>query len=79
MKGTPRSILIAILRFTLNVLITAFIAKMFLAIKLVHSLILGLMLGGSSSITVIALSSCVECENETRAILILESTITDVL
>lgn len=78
-KGAPRAVIMAIVGFALAVILTAFVTKIFLEMRLIHGILLGATVGGSSSITVLALSSILPIHEKTRALLILESAITDVL
>ncbi len=78
-KGVPRATVTAILGFILSVVFTASLSWLFLGLRLIHGMILGAVLGGSSSITVMALLSCIAVQENTRTTLLLESTLTDVL
>ncbi len=75
----PRAILLALLNFTFSVFITAFFARFFFGLELIYGLLLGSIVGGTSSIIVISLVSRVKISEKCSTTLILESTLTDVL
>ncbi len=78
-KNSPRALLLGVSGFLLNVLVTALLCKFLLSWRLMNGLLLGSILGGSSSIIVVALSRKLGIGGKTETILSLESILTDVL
>lgn len=78
-KQSPRAILLAVLAFILSVATVAFFSKLTLGLRLSEGLLLGSILGGSSSIVVVSLANRIGVSQECSTTLILESAITDVL
>jgi potassium/hydrogen antiporter len=78
-KNSPRALVLGISGFLLNVLVTALLCKFLLGWRLMNGLLLGSILGGSSSIIVVALSRKLGIDQKTETILSLESILTDVL
>jgi Na+:H+ antiporter len=78
-KNSPRAIVLGFTGFLLNVLVTALLCKFLLGWRLMNGLLLGSILGGSSSIIVVALTRKLGIGGKTETILSLESILTDVL
>jgi cell volume regulation protein A len=77
-RGSSRASVLALSGWLLNVLVTAFLCKVLFGWRLLNGLLLGSIVGGSSSIIVIALARKVNVSEEISTILSLESTLTDV-
>jgi cell volume regulation protein A len=75
----PRAIVLAVLGFAMSATAIAFFAKYMLGWDLFQGALLGSMIGGSSSIVVIALVQRLGLTDKCKTTLILESSITDVL
>jgi potassium/hydrogen antiporter len=78
-KNSPRAIVLGFTGFLLNVLVTALLCKFLLGWRLMNGLLLGSIVGGSSSIIVVALTRKLGIGGKTETILSLESILTDVL
>jgi cell volume regulation protein A len=78
-KNSPRALILGVSGFILNVLVTALLCKFVLGWRLMNGLLLGSILGGSSSIIVVALTRKLGIGGKTETILSLESILTDVL
>ena len=78
-RNSPRALILAITGFTLNVLVTAVICKYLLGWRLLNGLLLGSIVGGGSSIIVIALIRKLKVTEKIETVLSLESILTDVL
>jgi len=78
-KNSPRALVLAIAGFSLNVLVTAAICKYLLGWRLLNGLLLGSIVGGGSSIIVIALIRKLKVTEKIETVLSLESILTDVL
>ena len=78
-KNSPRALILGIVGFILNVVVTALLSKYILGWRLLNGLLLGSILGGGSSIIVIALARKLGVDKKTETILSLESILTDVL
>ena len=78
-KNSPRALIMALMGWTLNVLITAALCKVFLGWRLLNGLLLGSIVGGGSSLIVIALTRKLGVNEEVETLLSLESILTDVL
>ena len=78
-KNSPRALIMALMGWTLNVLITAALCKVFLGWRLLNGLLLGSIVGGGSSLIVIALTRKLGVNEEVQTLLSLESILTDVL
>jgi cell volume regulation protein A len=78
-KNSPRALILGIVGFLLNVLVTALLCKFLFDWRLMNGLLLGSILGGSSSIIVVALTRKLGIGGKTETILSLESILTDVL
>jgi len=78
-KNSPRALIMALMGWTLNVLITAAFCKVFLGWRLLNGLLLGSIVGGGSSLIVIALTRKLGVNEEVETLLSLESILTDVL
>ena len=76
---SPRAILLALLNFFMSVFVTAIFAKYVIGLSFVYGILLGSMIGGASSIIVISLVSRARISEKSSTILVLESTLTDVL
>ena len=79
MSNSPRALVLAITGFTLNVVVTAAICKYLLGWRLLNGLLLGSIVGGGSSIIVIALIRKLKVTEKIETVLSLESILTDVL
>jgi len=78
-KNSPRALVLAIVGWTLNVLVTAVLCKYLLGWRLLNGLLLGSIVGGGSSIIVIALVRKLKVTEKIETVLSLESILTDVL
>lgn len=78
-RNSPRALILGFSGWTINVLVTAFLCKYLLGWRLLNGLLLGSIVGGSSSIIVIALARKLGVDSKTETILSLESILTDVL
>ncbi len=78
-KNSPRALVLGVSGFLLNVLVTTLLCKYLLGWRLMNGLLLGSILGGSSSIIVVALTRKLGIGGKTETILSLESILTDVL
>jgi len=77
-KGSPRASVLAVSGWVLNVLVTALLCKTLFGWRYLNGLLLGSIVGGSSSIIVIALARKIKVTEEIETILSLESILTDV-
>jgi cell volume regulation protein A len=78
-RQSPRAIMLAVLGFVLSAIIVAFFTKLMLGLSWLEGLLLGSILGGSSSIVVVSLAARMRVSEECSTTLVLESAITDVL
>lgn len=78
-KSSPRALVLAVFGWFLTVLVTSVLCKVLLGWRFLNGLLLGSIVGGSSSIIVINLARKLDIKEETTTILSLESTLTDVL
>lgn len=78
-RNSPRALVLAITGFTLNVVVTTAICKYLLGWRLLNGLLLGSIVGGGSSIIVIALIRKLKVTEKIETVLSLESILTDVL
>jgi len=78
-KNSPRALVLAITGWILNVAITAALCKVLLGWRLLNGLLLGSIVGGGSSIIVIALIRKLKVTEKIETVLSLESILTDVL
>ncbi len=78
-RNSPRALVMAIVGWILNVLVTAAICKYLLGWRLLNGLLLGSIIGGGSSIIVIALVRKLKVPEKIETVLSLESILTDVL
>lgn len=78
-RNSPRALVLAIAGWILNVIITAAICKYLLGWRLLNGLLLGSIVGGGSSIIVIALIRKLKVTEKIETVLSLESILTDVL
>jgi potassium/hydrogen antiporter len=78
-KNSPRALMLGIIGFLLNVIVTALLCKFIFGWRLMNGLLLGSILGGSSSIIVVALTRKLGIGGKTETVLSLESILTDVL
>jgi cell volume regulation protein A len=78
-KSSPRALVLALSGWGLNVLVVATLCKVLLGWRFLNGLLLGSIVGGSSSIIVIALMRKIKVTEEIETILSLESILTDVL
>ena len=78
-RNSPRAFVLALSGWILNVLVTAAICKYLLGWRLLNGLLLGSIVGGGSSIIVIALIRKLKVTEKIETVLSLESILTDVL
>jgi cell volume regulation protein A len=78
-KNSPRALVLAVSGWILNVLVTAALCKVLLGWRLLNGLLLGSIVGGGSSIIVIALIRKLKVTEKIETVLSLESILTDVL
>jgi cell volume regulation protein A len=78
-RNSPRALVLGLIGFTLNVMVTAVVCKYLLGWRLLNGLLLGSIVGGGSSIIVIALIRKLRVTEEIETVLSLESILTDVL
>jgi cell volume regulation protein A len=78
-KNSPRALILAIVGWILNVIVTAVFTKAILGWRLLDGLLLGSIVGGGSSIIVIALIRKLKVTEKIETVLSLESILTDVL
>jgi cell volume regulation protein A len=78
-KNSPRALVLAIVGWILNVIVTALLCKYLLGWRLLNGLLLGSIVGGGSSIIVIALIRKLKVTEKIETVLSLESILTDVL
>ena len=78
-RNSPRALILAITGWILNVLVTTIFAKLVLGWRLLDGLLLGSIIGGGSSIIVIALIRKLKVTEKIETVLSLESILTDVL
>ncbi|MCW4031492.1 MAG: cation:proton antiporter, partial [Candidatus Bathyarchaeota archaeon] len=78
-RNSPRALILAITGWILNVLVTTVFAKLVLGWRLLDGLLLGSIIGGGSSIIVIALIRKLKVDEKIETVLCLESILTDVL
>lgn len=77
--NSPKAVLLAILGFIFSVLSVATFMVLVLHMPLIYGALFGSIFGGSSSVAVISLASKIKMSEKGSTILILESTITDIL
>jgi cell volume regulation protein A len=75
----PRAIVLAVLGFITSVATVTILAREFLDWPLLQGALLGSMVGGSSSVVVIALVQRLGLKDDSRTTLVLESSTTDIL
>jgi cell volume regulation protein A len=78
-RNSPRALVLGFSGWIINVLVTAVLCKYLLGWRLLNGLLLGSIVGGSSSIIVIALARKIGVDGKTETVLSLESVLTDVL
>ena len=78
-RNGPRAIIMASLGWILNVILTAALCKWILGWRLLNGLLLGSIVGGGSSLIVIALTRKLGVDEKVETLLSLESIMTDVL
>jgi cell volume regulation protein A len=78
-KAVPRSTLFTFLVFAISVLLVAAFSFFVLGWPILHGVLLGAVLGGTSSAIVIAMVENAGIAKESRSLLTVESTITDAL
>jgi cell volume regulation protein A len=76
---SPRAAVLAILSFLLSVILIAFITRDALHFKWTEGLLVGSILGGSSSIVVVSLASKLKISDKGATTLVIESAISDIL
>ena len=77
-KGSLRAFTLALVGWGMNVATTAVLCKLLLGWRWLNGLLLGSILGGSSSIIVVTLSRKIKASKMVETILSLESVLTDV-
>ena len=78
-RNSPRAIIMASLGWILNVILSAALCKWILGWRLLNGLLLGSIVGGGSSLIVIALTRKIGVDEKVETLLSLESIMTDVL
>ena len=78
-KGSPRAISLALLNVFVSILITSFLTTIFLNWDLIYGILLGTIIGGTSSSIVIPLVSRIKNRERVKVLLSLESVFTDVI
>jgi len=78
LKQIPRAALLAVMCFVLSTLVTMGFAILFLELSIYRSLLLGCILGGSSSIIVLPIVQALKVDKKIQTVLSLESTLTDI-
>jgi cell volume regulation protein A len=78
-RAVPKSTLFTLLAFSLTVLLVAGFSVIAMHWPLLHGVLLGAVVGGTSSAIVITMIERLRIGNETRSLLTLESTLTDAL
>jgi cell volume regulation protein A len=78
-RNSPRTLLLGSMGWLLSVVATALLCKYIFDWRWLNGLLLGCIIGGSSSIIVIALSRKIGVDEKTETVLSLESILTDVL
>ena len=78
-QNSPRALVLAVSGWIINVLATAALCKFLLGWRLLNGLLLGSIVGGGSSIIVIALIRKLKVSDKIETVLSLESILTDVL
>jgi cell volume regulation protein A len=78
-KNSPRALVLGISGWIVNVTVTAALCKLLLGWRLLNGLLLGSIVGGGSSIIVIALIRKLKVAERIETVLSLESILTDVL
>lgn len=76
---SPRAVVLAILSFLLSVILIAFITRAAFQFRWIESLLIGSILGGSSSIVVVSLASKLKISDKGATTLVIESAISDIL
>jgi Na+:H+ antiporter len=78
-RNSSRALLLGFSGWIINVIVTALLCKYMLGWRLLNGLLLGSIVGGGSSIIVIALARKLGVDGRTETVLSLESILTDVL
>lgn len=78
-RAIPKSMLFTLLVFVLSVVIVSLFCMLVLGWSLAHGALLGAVIGGVSSAVVIAMVEMTGLRRETKAMLTVESTLTDAL
>jgi len=78
-RRSPRTSALAVSNFLLSVIVTALLCKFLFGWRYLNGLLLGAIIGGTSSIVVIPIARRTEASEETVTVLSLESILTDVL
>lgn len=76
---SPRAVALAIISFLLSVILIAVITRAALQFRWTESLLIGSILGGSSSIVVVSLASKLKISDKGATTLVIESAISDIL
>ncbi|MBI5332787.1 MAG: cation:proton antiporter [Candidatus Aenigmarchaeota archaeon] len=76
-KNVSRSLVLAILGFVVSTIAVAVFAIYFLNFSLLQGLLLGTILGGTCSTTVIGMTTGIKMRDDTKTLLSLESVLTD--
>jgi potassium/hydrogen antiporter len=76
--NSPKALVLAISGFVLSVIVTAVFMLAVFNMPILYGLLLGGIVGGSSSVVVISLASKIKISEKSATVLILESALTDV-
>jgi cell volume regulation protein A len=79
LRETPRGLILALSNFVISVLLVGFISHLLLDWELMHGLLLGVIVGGTTSAIIIPIVSKIKIEEKSLLILTIESAVTDVL
>jgi potassium/hydrogen antiporter len=77
-SNSPKALLLAVSGFALSVIVTAVFMLLAFNMPILYGLLLGGIVGGSSSVVVISLASKIKISEKSATVLILESALTDV-
>jgi cell volume regulation protein A len=76
---SPRAVALAVISFLLSVILIAVITRVALQFRWTESLLIGSILGGSSSIVVVSLASKLKISDKGATTLVIESAMSDIL
>ncbi len=77
-SNSPKALLLAVSGFVLSVIVTALFTLVVFNMPILYGLLLGGIVGGSSSVVVISLASKIKVSEKSATVLVLESALTDV-